>query len=57
MKKGFDTNKKYIKSEINCYSRISKEGSRYVCVSVIVTDSVFKMGESYYPKHIWRIKI
>ena len=27
-----------------------KEGSQYICLSVILLDSIFRMGENYYPK-------
>ena len=49
-------NKKYLKTDIKSYygkintnfyyNKISKEGSQYICLSVILIDSVFKTGKS-----------
>ena len=64
IKKGFDTkpvcNDKYLKTKIKSYegkintkfyiNEISKQGSRYICLSVILIYSVFKMGKNYYPQ-------
>ena len=31
-----------------CYIKIPKEGSQFICWSVILTDSVFRTGKDYY---------
>ena len=63
-KKEFDCepvyNQKYLKAKIKSYNRkintnfynnkIPKEGSQYICLSVILIDSVFRTGENYYPQ-------
>ena len=53
-------NKKYLKTKIkscegkintNCHNdRIPKEGSECICLSVILTDSVYRTGKNYYPQ-------
>ena len=64
MKKGFDSepvyNEKYIKTKIKSYEgsintdfhgdKVPKEGSQYICLSVILIDSVFRTGKNYYPQ-------
>ena len=55
-------NEKYLKSKIKSYKgkistnfcddRIPKEDSHCICLSVILLDSVFKMGKMYYPQVI-----
>ena len=64
MKKGFDGepayNEKYIKTKIKSYEgnintdfhgdKVPKEGSQYICLSVILIDSVFRTGKNYYPQ-------
>ena len=64
MKKEFDSepvyNEKYLKAKINSYNgkintnchnnKIPKEGSRFVCLSVILIDSGFRTGKNYYPQ-------
>ena len=64
VKKGFDRepvyNEKYIKTEIKSYEekinanfqgdKVPKKGSRYICLSVILIDSVFRTGKNYYPQ-------
>ena len=61
-KKGFDCkpvyNEKYLKTEIKSYEGkistkfhddgILKESSHCICLSVIMIDSVFKIGKNYY---------
>lgn len=65
-KKGSDServyNEKYLKNKIKSYKgkisinfcddRIPKEDSHCICLSVILLDSVFKMGKMYYPQVI-----
>ena len=56
---------KYLKTKTNCYSNKininlkkgknnstnpTKEGSKYICLSAIVIDSLFKLGKNYYPQ-------
>ena len=62
IKKEFDSepvyNEKYPKAKIKSYNRkinrschnkkIPKEGSQFICLSVILIDSVFRTGKSYY---------
>ena len=62
VKKGFDSepvyNEKYLKAKIKSYERkvninfhndkMPKEGSHCVCLSVVLTESVFKTGKNYY---------
>ena len=64
VKKGFDRepvyNEKYIKTEIKSYEekinanfqifKVPKKGSQYICLSVILIDSVFRTGKNYYPQ-------
>ena len=64
IKKEFDSepvyNEKYLKAKIKSYNRkinknfhnskIPKEGSKFVCLSVILIDSVFRTGKNYYPQ-------
>ena len=63
-KKDFDSepvyNEKYLKANIKSYNgktntnfrdnKIPKEGSQLICLSVILTDSVFRTGKDYYPQ-------
>ena len=63
IKKGFDSvpvyNDKYLKTKIKSSeekintklhnNRMSKEGFQCICQSVVLIDSVFKMGKNYYP--------
>ena len=52
--------KKNLKVEVKSYNRkintnfqnneIPKEGSRFICLSVFLIDSVFGTGENYYPQ-------
>ena len=46
-------NEKYLKTKINQHSFswwwMPKEGSSYICLSVILIHSFFKMGKNYYP--------
>ena len=62
--KEFDSNpvynKKYIKTKVKSYkgkintnfhnNEISKEGSEFICESVILLDSVYKKDKNYYPR-------
>ena len=51
-------NEKYLKTKVKSYNentntnfhdnKIPKEGSEFICLSVILTDSVFKTGKNYY---------
>ena len=64
MKKGFNSksvhNKKYLKTKIKSYEgkigtnfhgdKVPKEGSQCICLSVVLTDSVFKSGKNHYPQ-------
>ena len=64
IKKEFDSepvyNEKCLKAKMKSYNRkintnfhnneIPKEGSQYICLSVILIDSVFRTGENYYPQ-------
>ena len=61
IKKGFDNgpvyNEKYLKTKKNSYdgkintnfhgNKIPKEGSRCICLSVILNNSVFGIGKTY----------
>ena len=61
-KKDFDSepvyNEKYLKANIKSYNgktntnfrdnKIPKEGYQFICLSVILTDSVFRTGKDYY---------
>ena len=63
MQKGFGSkpvyNKKYSKTEIKCWSgkintsfhdkSFPNEDSHYVCLSVVLIDSVLKIDKIYYP--------
>ena len=31
-------------------TKIPKEGSQYICLSVILIDSIFRAGKNYYPQ-------
>ena len=33
-----------------CNNKIPKEGSQFICLSVILIDSVFRSGKNYYPQ-------
>ena len=62
IKKEFDSepvyNEKYVKAKVKSYNgkistsfyknKIPKEGSQFICLSVILIDSVFRTGKSYY---------
>ena len=64
MKKGFDSepvcNKKYLKTEKYSYEgridssfhgdKVPKDSSQCTCLSVVLIDSVFRIGENYYPQ-------
>ena len=64
IKKEFDSesvyNEKYLKAKIKSYNgkintnfhnnKIPKEGSNFICLSVILIDSVFRTGKNYYPQ-------
>ena len=64
LKKGFDSqqayNEKYLKAEIKSYNgkintnlhdnKIPKESSQFICLSVILIGSVFKIGKNYNPQ-------
>ena len=51
-------NEKYLKPEIKSYNgkmntnfhnnKIPKEGSKFICLAVILIDSVFRKGKNYY---------
>ena len=53
-------NKKYLKAKIKSYNekintnfhniKIPKEFFQYICLSVILTDSVFRTTNNYYPQ-------
>ena len=53
-------NEKYLKAKIKSYNgkittnfhnnKIPKKGSQFICLSVILIDSVFRTGKNYYPK-------
>ena len=63
IKKEFDSepvyNEKYLKAKIKSYNgkintnfhnnKIPREGSQFICLSVILIDSVFRTGKNYYP--------
>ena len=63
VKKGFGSKlvyiKKYLKTKMKYYEgksntnfdcdKVPKEGSQCICVSVILIDSVFRIGKTYYP--------
>ena len=64
LKKEFDSepvyNEKYLKANIKSYkgkiktnshdNKIQKEGSQFICLSVILIDSVFRTNKNYYPQ-------
>ena len=64
IKKEFDSepvyNKKYLKAKIKSYNeklntnfrnnKIPREGSQFICLSVILIDSVLRTGRNYYPQ-------
>ena len=63
LKKEFDSeplyHQKYLKAKINsCNGKINtnfhitipKEDSQYICLSVILIDSVFRTGKNFYPQ-------
>ena len=64
IKKEFDSkpvyNEKYVKAKIKSYNgkiktnfynnKIPREGSQFICLSVILIDSVFRAGKNYYPQ-------
>ena len=64
IKKEFDSepacNEKYLKVKIKSYngkintnfhnSKIPREGSQFICLSVILTDTVFRTSKNYYPQ-------
>ena len=64
IKKEFDSepvfNEKCLKAERNFYNgkvntnfhnnKIPKEGSKFICLSVILIDSVFRTSKNYYPQ-------
>ena len=57
IKKYLRTERKSYKGKINInfhniihINRIPKEGSQYICLSVILFDSIFKTGKNYYPQ-------
>ena len=64
LKKEFDSelvcNEKYLKAKIKSNNgkintsfrnnKIPKEDPQYVCLSVILMDSVFRIGQDYYPQ-------
>ena len=64
IKKGFDSepvyNEKYVKAKIKSYNgkistnfhnnKIPKEGSQFICLLVILINSVFRTNKNYYPQ-------
>ena len=56
-------NEKYLKAKIKSYNRkintnfhnneILREGSQFICLSVILIDSIFRIGKNYYPQVFW----
>ena len=64
IKKGFDSkpvyNENYLKAKIKSYNgkintnfhnnEIPREDSQFICLSVILIDSVLRTGKSYYPE-------
>ena len=72
LKKEFDCqpvyNKKYLKAKIKFYNgkintnfhddKILKEGSQFICLSVVLIDFVFRTGKNYYPQVFYiRMKV
>ena len=63
IKKEFDSepmyNEKYLEANVKSYNgkintnfhnnKILKESSQFICLSVILIDSVFRTGKNYYP--------
>ena len=53
-KKEFDSkpvyNEKYLKAKIKSSNKIPKEGSQFICLSVLLIDSVLRTGKNYYPQ-------
>ena len=53
-------NEKYLKAKIKSHdgkiktnfhnNKIPKEGSQFICLSVILIDSIFRTGRNYYPQ-------
>ena len=53
-------NEKYLKAKIKSYNRkintnfhnneILREGSQFICLSVILIDSIFRISKNYYPQ-------
>ena len=53
-------NEKYLKAKTKSYNgkintnfqnnKIPREGSQFICLSVILIDSVFRTGKHYYPQ-------
>ena len=53
-------NEKYLKAKIKSYigkvntnfhnNKIPEEGFQFICLSVILIDSVFRRGKNYYPE-------
>ena len=64
IKKEFDSepmyNEKYLEANVKSYNekintnfhnnKILKESSQFICLSVILIDSVFRTGKNYYPQ-------
>ena len=62
LKNEFDSepiyNEKYLKAKVKSYNgkinanvqnnNISREGSKFICLSVLLIDSVFRTGKNYY---------
>ena len=57
---------KYLKAKIESYNgkintefhnnKIPREGSQFICLSVILIDSVFTAGKNYYPQFLQECK-
>ena len=53
-------NEKYLKAKVKCYNekininfqdlKIPKEGSQFICLSIILIDSIFRAAKNYYPQ-------
>ena len=53
-------NKKYLKAKMKSYNgkintnfdnnTLPKAGSQYICLSIILLDSVLRIGKNYYPQ-------
>ena len=53
-------NEKYLKAKIKSYNgkintkitiiKYQKQGSQFICLSVILIDSLFRTGKNYYPQ-------